>query len=184
MTVSSGECVFIILLVTAFIGLWRGWLREIITMAILLAVILFLITIGNHLLYQFIFVNLSAAFHALLNGNSVTAAPSYTPPNAEGDTLFTLSTFTILTGISYLVGHKAGRPPTAAVHRLTGIIPGAINGIAITWYSVTKIIPDLQVNAQGPNQGSVGSYEPAVFGIGLVFLIIVLFVLMKPKPKK
>jgi hypothetical protein len=185
MTVSSGECVFIILLITAFVGLWRGWMREIITMAILLAVILFLSTIGNGLLYRFIFVNLSAAFHALVSGNSVSVA-SYTPStqNGEGDTLFLLSTFTVLTGMGYLVGHKAGKAPTAAVHRLVGIIPGAINGISITWYAVSHIIPNLQVSAQGPNQSAVGTYEPAVFGIGLVFLIIVLFVLMKPKPKK
>lgn len=184
MTVSSGECVFSILLIAAFIGLWRGWMREVITMAIVLAVILFLSTIGNGLLYRFIFVNLAAAFRDLLGGGSVSVA-SYNPPaNGEGSTFFMLSTFTILTGIGYLVGHKAGRPPTAASHRLVGIIPGAINGIAITFYTVTHIIPNLQVNAQGPNSGSVNSYLPTVFGIGLVFLIIVLFVLMKPKPKK
>jgi hypothetical protein len=185
MTVSSGECVFIILLFAAFIGLWRGWMREIITMAILLAVIFFLSTIGNALLYRFIFVNLAAAFHDLLGGGSVSVA-SYNPPaqNAEGDTLFMVSTFTILTGLGYLVGHKAGKPPTAASHRLVGIIPGAINGIAITLYTVSHIIPNLQVSAQGPNTTSVNTYLPTVFGVGLIFLIIVVFVLLKPKPKK
>jgi hypothetical protein len=182
MTISSGQCVFVILLLAAFIGLWRGWMREIITMGILLAAILFLSTVGNALLYRFFFVNLAASFHALLSGSSVNVgSDASSAQNADGDTAFTLVTFSSLTLMGYFIGHKAGKPPTVATHRLVGIIPGAINGIAITFYTVSRIIPQLQVNAQGPNQGSVISDFPLVFGIGLLFLVVVLFVFLRKK---
>lgn len=185
MTITQNECLFIILLVAAFIGLWRGWIREVITTAILLGVILFLTLGGQGVLYQFIFVNLVDAIRALFSGNtSVSVAPSPSQP-AQGDFLFTSLTFIVLTGISYLVGHRAGRPPTAASHRLTGIIPGAVNGVAIAFYSVKYIIPQLSVSVQSPDQTTVSNDLPIVFGLALIAVIVVLIALStRSKAKK
>lgn len=187
MTITQNECLFVILLVAAFIGLWRGWIREVITTAILLGVILFLTLGGQGVLYQFIFVNLADAFKALFSGNSsVSVAPADTSSQpAQGDFLFSSATFIVLTGIGYVVGHKAGKPPTAATHRLTGIIPGIVNGIAIAFYSVKYIIPQLNVNVQSPNQTTVSNYLPVVFGLALLAVIVVLIALStKGKAKK
>jgi hypothetical protein len=186
MTITQNECLFIILLVAAFIGLWRGWIREVITTAILLGVILFLTLGGQGVLYQFIFVNLVDAIRALFSGNSsVSVAPSTPSQPAQGDFLFTSLTFIVLTGISYLVGHRAGRPPTAASHRLTGIIPGAVNGVAIAFYSVKYIIPQLSVSVQSPDQTTVSNYLPVVFGLALIAVIVVLIALStRSKAKK
>ena len=186
MTITQNECLFIILLVAAFIGLWRGWIREVITTAILLGVILFLTLGGQGVLYQFIFVNLVDAIRALFSGNSSVSVASSTPSQpAQGDFLFTSLTFIVLTGISYLVGHRAGRPPTAASHRLTGIIPGAVNGIAIAFYSVKYIIPQLSVSVQSPDQTTVSNYLPVVFGLALIAVIVVLIALStRSKAKK
>lgn len=185
MTITQNECLFIILLVAAFIGLWRGWIREVITTAILLGVILFLTLGGQGVLYQFIFVNLVDAIRALFSGNtSVSVASSPSQP-AQGDFLFTSLTFIVLTCISYLVGHRAGRPPTAASHRLTGIIPGAVNGIAIAFYSVRYIIPQLNVSVQSPDQTTVSTDLPIVFGLALIAVIVVLIALStRSKAKK
>jgi uncharacterized membrane protein required for colicin V production len=185
MTITQNECLFVILLVAAFIGLWRGWLREVITTAILLGVILFLTLGGQGVLYQFIFVNLEDAVKALFSGSSsVSVAPATSQP-AQGDFLFTFLTFGGLTTISYVVGHKAGRPPTAASHRLTGIIPGIVNGIAIAFYSVKYIIPQLSVSVQSPDQTTVSNDLPVVFGLALIGVIVVLIVLStKGKAKK
>src|SRR5215469_12901269 len=65
MYISSSECFFVIILTAAFVGLWRGWVREVITTAILLGVILFLMLGGTDVIYRFIFVNLLDAFRAL-----------------------------------------------------------------------------------------------------------------------
>ena len=186
MTITQNECLFVILLVAAFIGLWRGWIREVITTAILLGVILFLTLGGQGVLYQFIFVNLVDAIKALFSGStSVSVAPTGTSQPAQGDFLFTSLTFAGLTAISYMVGHKAGKPPTAASHRLTGIIPGIVNGIAVAFYSVRYIIPQLNVSVQSPNDATVSNYLPVVFGLALLAVIVVLIVLStKSKAKK
>ena len=184
MTITQNECLFIILLVAAFIGLWRGVIREVITTAILLGVILFLILGGQGFLYQFIFVNLVDAVRALFSGNTSVSAPPPSQP-AQGDFLFTSLTFIALTSISYLVGHRAGRPPTAASHRLTGIIPGAVNGIAIAFYSVRYIIPQLNVSVQSPDQATVSNELPVVFGLALIAVIVILIAIStRSKAKK
>ncbi len=184
MTITSGECLFLILLVAAFIGLWRGWIREVITTAILLGVILFLLLGGDALLYRFFFVNLANAFKALFEGNSVSVPASSTPSTPQGDAVFSIATFVTLTGVGYLVGHKAGKPPTATVHRLSGIIPGTVNGIAVVFYTVDHIIPQLQVNVESPDVGTVTNYAPVVFGLAIVAVVGVLIVLTTRKAKK
>lgn len=188
MTITQGECLFVILLVAAFIGLWRGWIREVITTAILLGVILFLTLGGQGVLYRFIFVNLADAFRALFEGGggSVSVGSSGgSAPQTQGDFLFTLLTFGTLTGIGYVVGHKAGKPPTAATHRLTGIIPGVVNGIAVIFYSVKYIFPQLNLNVASPDATTVSNYLPVVFGLALIAVIGVLIALSaKGKAKK
>jgi hypothetical protein len=185
MTITSGECLFVIILVAAFIGLWRGWIREVITTAILLGIILFLLVGGNAILYRFLFVNLVTAFKALFEGNSVSVAASPPPQPTQGDLLFNLSTFTALTGISYLVGHKAGKPPTTNTHRLTGIIPGIVNGVAVVFYVVAHIFQmPSSLNVEGPNAATVTSYVPAIFGLAILSVIVVLIVLTTKKAKK
>lgn len=186
MTITSGECFFVIILTAAFIGLWRGWIREVITTAILLGVILFLMVGGSEILYRFIFVNLVNAFKALFSGGTVTAPSSGPAPlSSQGDFLFSLVTFVSLTGLGYLVGHRAGRPPASPTHRLTGIIPGAVNGAAVVFYATRNIIPQLDVSVQGPNATTATNYLPVIFGIALLAVVGVLIALStRSKAKK
>jgi len=181
MTITQGECLFVILLVAAFIGLWRGWVREVITTAILLGVILFLILGGQGVLYRFIFVNLADAFRDLFeggSGGSVSVNSSGAPtPQSQGDFFFSLITFGTLTSIGYIVGHRAGRPPTAATHRLVGIIPGVVNGIAVIFYLVKYIFTQLNVSIASPDATTVSNEFPVVFGLALVAVIGVLIAL-------
>jgi hypothetical protein len=186
MYITSSECFFVIILTAAFLGLWRGWIREVITTAILLGVILFLLLGGSDVLYRFIFVNLVNAFRAL-GGSTVTTPDSSTvgPPSSQADFLFSLLTFGGLTAVGYVVGHKAGKPPTAASHRLTGVIPGAVNGAAVVFYTTRNIIPNLNVSVQGPNASTVGNYLPVIFGIALLAVVVILIALStKSKAKK
>lgn len=185
MTITSGECFFVIILLAAFIGLWRGWIREVITTAILLGVILFLMVGGSEILYRFIFVNLINAFRALFGGGSVTAANSNPAPlSTQTDFLFSMVTFVSLTGLGYLVGHRAGRPPASPAHRLTGVIPGIVNGAAIVFYATRNIIPQLNVNVQGPSASTATNDLPVIFGVALVAVVGVLIAISSRKAKK
>src|SRR5579859_6547608 len=169
MTITSGECFFVVILVAAFICLWRVWIREVITTAILLGAILFLMLGGDGILYHFIFVNLVDSFKALFSGSSVSVpASSASSQSAQGDFLFGLLTFFGVTSIGYLVGHKAGKPPASTTHRLTGIIPGIVNGVAVVFYTVRNIIPQLNLSVQSPDVTTVSSYLPVVFGLALL----------------
>jgi hypothetical protein len=186
MYITPSECFFVIILITAFLGLWRGWIREVVTTAILLGVILFLLLGGSDVLYRFIFVNLVNAFKAL--GGSTVATPdsnTVAPPSTQADFLFSVLTFGGLTAVGYLVGHKAGKPPTTATHRLTGVIPGAVNGAAVVFYATRNIVPNLNVNVQSPNASTVSNYLPVIFGIALLAVVVILIALStKSKAKK
>lgn len=186
MYITSSECFFVIILTAAFLGLWRGWIREVITTAILLGVILFLLLGGADVLYRFIFVNLADAFKALGGGTvSTPGSDNVAPPSSQTDFLFSLVTFGGLTGVGYLVGHKAGRPPTTATHRLTGIIPGAVNGASVVFYATRNIIPNMNVDVQSPDASTVSNYFPVIFGIALLAVIVILIALStKSKAKK
>jgi hypothetical protein len=188
MYITSSECFFVIILTAAFIGLWRGWVREVITTAILLGVILFLLLGGSDVIYRFIFVNLVDAFKALGGGaaaaNDSGAAAS---PSTQTDFLFSLLTFGGLTTVGYLVGHKAGKPPTTAMHRLTGLIPGAVNGASVVFYATRNIIPNASLSVTSPDANTVNNYLPVIFGIALLAVVIILIALStksKSKEKK
>ena len=186
MYITSNECFFVIVLTAAFVGLWRGWVREVITTAILLGVILFLLLGGSDVLYRFIFVNLIDAFKAL-GGSTVSApgSPTDTPTSAPNDFLFSVLTFGGLTTVGYLVGHKAGKAPTTATHRLAGLIPGTVNGAAVVFYATRNIIPNLDVNVQSPDSTTVSNYLPVIFGIALLAVVVILIALStKSKAKK
>lgn len=184
MYITSSECFFVIILAAAFIGLWRGWVREVITTAILLGVILFLMLGGSDVIYRFIFVNLIDAFRAL-GGGSTSGNTSPPPASAQGDFLFSLLTFGGLTAVGYLVGHKAGKPPTTATHRLTGIVPGAVNGAAVVFYATRNLIPNLNLSVQSPDSGTATNYLPVIFGIALLAVLVILIALSaKSKAKK
>lgn len=187
MTITSGECFFVIVLITAFIGLWRGWMREVITTAILLGIVLFLMLGGTNILYQFIFVNLANAFKALFGGGTVAASDSSsaTPLSSQANVLFSTAAFVVLTGFGYLVGHRAGKPPAAPAHRLTGVIPGIVNGAAVVFYITHSILQQqLNVNIASPDATTAGNSLPVVFGIALAGVVVVLIAISSKKAKK
>ncbi len=178
MIVGPTQCFFVILLVTAFIGLSRGWVREVITMAIVLATVLFLLNGGDQLLHQFIFVNVPAALHDLIFGTSTAATPS--PPvsvsSSTRESLFGVMSFGILTVLGYLVGHRFGSPPATNQHRVGGIVPGVVNGAAISYYVSNAILPSTTVNVSSPTDALTRIYLPIVLGVGLLAMVVALLV--------
>lgn len=178
MVVGATQCFFVVLLITAGIGLMRGFMREVITMALVLGAVLFLLNGGGGLLHHFFFVNLPTAIHDLIYGDSAVAVgvPTVSSPNPAGDYLFGLGSFLGLMGLGYGVGHKYGTPPTTNQHRLGGILPGLVNGAAISYYVSSAILPSTTVDLTSPNSALTQMYLPIILGVGLVGLILVLVV--------
>ncbi|HEY7781856.1 MAG TPA: CvpA family protein [Ktedonobacterales bacterium] len=180
MIIGAAQCFFIILVVAGLVGLMRGFVREIITMAIVLAAILFLSNSGNNLIQQFLFVNLPNAFHVLVFGDGLvsTADPSGQANPAMGASSAVVSFLTLM-GLGYVVGHRFGAPAASAQHRLAGILPGLVNGTAIAYYFSNSILPQFQLQLSGPNNATTAYYLPIVLGAGLVMVIaILLFTLL------
>ncbi len=46
--VDQGQCFLLILLIGAIVGFWRGGVREVITCAVILGAVLFLVAGGTH----------------------------------------------------------------------------------------------------------------------------------------
>jgi hypothetical protein len=176
MIVGPTQCFFVILLITAFIGLSRGWVREIITMAIVLATVLFLLNGGDGLLHQFIFVNVPTALHDLVFGTSPASvpAPPVSVPDPTRDYLFGVLSFGVLTILGYVVGHRFGTPPTTNQHRMGGVLPGLVNGAAIAYYASNTIFPSTTVNLTSPTDMLTRVYLPIILGIGLLGMVAVL----------
>jgi hypothetical protein len=178
MVLGATQCFFVVLVITGAIGLMRGFVREIITMAIMLGTVLFLLNGGDGLIHQFFFVNLPNAFHDLIFGTSSVSvgSPTVSSPNPTGDYLFSVATFLGLTGLGYGVGHKYGGPPASNQHRLGGVLPGLVNGAAIAYYGTKEILPSTQFAFNTPSDVLTQMYLPIVLGLGLVGLIVVLVV--------
>lgn len=178
MVIGAMQCFLVILLITGLIGFTRGFLREVITMAIVLATVVFLVNGGDGLLHNFFFVNLPAAMRDLVYGNSsvTVGTPTVTTtPNPTTNNLFGVASFLSLTGLGYFVGHRYGGKPATNLHRLGGVLPGLVNGAAVSYYASQSILP-ATVDVTSPSSALTQAYLPVVLGIGLVGLIAVLVV--------
>jgi hypothetical protein len=179
MVINSTWALFIIVAVAALVGL-RGWVREVVTMAIILGVVLFLSVGGNGLLHQFFFVNLPDAFRVLIFGDSaVSVGPTVSTPNPMGDQLFNVAAFGGLTGLAYLVGHKYGTPAKTMQHRLTGLVPGAVSGMALSYYVTNKLFPNNPasvVEIVSPTDTLTTLYLPIILGFALVGLLLIIVI--------
>jgi hypothetical protein len=107
--VGQVQCFSIILVTSGCVGLWRGWMREVITLAIVLGSVLFLLNGGTYVIFQFTFVRIPQAFTDLFFGPSQLgfSNPAIPTPNPAG-AFFGVVTFGGLTGLGYLVGHRYG----------------------------------------------------------------------------
>jgi hypothetical protein len=174
--VGPTQCFFVILLITAFIGLSRGWVREVITMAIVLGTVLFLLNGGDGLLHQFIFVNVPTALHDLIFGTSTTSVPTppVNVPSQTRESVFGVLSFFVLMVLAYLAGQRFGSPPTTNQHRLGGILPGLVTGAAIAYYVSNAILPSTTVDLTSPTDTLTRVDLPIILGIGLLGMVVAL----------
>lgn len=192
MVIGQAQCFLIAVLIGAVVGVRRGWNREVITAAIILATTLLLTLGGADLLANWLSHGIVGTAHAAgitySGGPQPTTPPSYPLPGAassqpgSGCSLAVsapaLATviFTGMCWLAYAVGKKYGAPPKTHNHRLAGAIPGAINGACIAYFASRFILPGQPVLVNTPTPQAVSSYLPIVFGLLLLGLLAVLFI--------
>lgn len=160
MTLDQGELFGVIVAVFALTGFWRGWGREVITCAVVLCAVLFLISGGdrwfaNHVL-------------SLVPGMSdVQVAPGQPLPGPAA--LFSVIVLGIAAYTGFRLGGHYGSAPGTHEHRFFGILPGAVTGTAIAYYIGHSITPGTQfaLSLTGPGHSVIGSSITGIYGVAL-----------------
>ncbi|GAC1385491.1 MAG: hypothetical protein NVS4B7_08890 [Ktedonobacteraceae bacterium] len=185
---SAPQCFFIAIIGFAVLGFLRGWRREIISLAIILTGILFLV-FGSLGLAQFAFINMPRATQTLLAGTS----PSQPAPTmAVNDPRVAVSTgiaFIIFIALGYLVSQRVAPRPAGTPEHIWGIIPGVIAGYAILTFITAAFGKTslFTVDVNTPNQNLISSYLLVIFIVVVVAIIVGLVAASSKKsspPKK
>jgi hypothetical protein len=163
MMISMAELTVLILLVTGTIGAIRGWGREVITTAIVLGTLLFL-ELGGGILMSNLFLGSAAG------GGSAGTAACFSTSGSLSPLIFGGMTM-----LGYYAGNRHGMKPVEANHRIAGVVPGLVNGGAISYYLSQHVI-----GARGLLNALNGlaflAALPVLLGLGLISLLVALFV--------
>lgn len=165
MVITQSQCFLIALVLGASIGARRGWGREVVTCAIILGTVLFLLNSGGSFVASFLTQGLHSA-----------SSPSSAACNNVNPQMLSTLVFLGMTGLGYSAGSRYGTAPKSHNHRIAGTIPGAINGAAIAYYASNSILPGSSVLLNTPTGAFSNAYLPEVFGLGLLGLLAVLFI--------
>src|SRR5690348_13016954 len=114
------QCFIIGIAAFGLIGFWRGWRREVISLAFGLTGGLFLLLNGGDSLAALVFVTLPVIFHVLLSSSPMATPPK---PSAEAVLIVTLISFVLIVVAGYWIGNRAfpGGKTLQPADRLLGI---------------------------------------------------------------
>lgn len=168
MILNESQFFLLLLFVAAIRGYARGWHREIITTAITLGSVLFLTIGGGDVLAQAIFVGIPD----LLRGVTPQISFATATPNPMVDVV-TLIVFTVL---GHFAGSRYGTAPKSAQHRLSGMIAGAVTGLALTYYITRQLLPVTTFGVTSPSSSLVTTWVIGLFGVGLMLLLFLALV--------
>ena len=161
---------------TAMVGGVRGWRREVITAAVLLAALMFVSTGGGVLL-----ANLFT--HGTGSVAQSDATTSYTPtPTAscveDLPAVLANLTFAGLTFFGYRMGRfVVSNAGMLTSHRIVGMVVGAVNGGIIGYYISTNILHGGTITLGTPGPIQASAYLPLVLGLGIVGVLAVAFIM-------
>ena len=184
---TSQQCFFIAIIAFGLIGFFRGWKREVISLAFALTGVLFLLLKGGDGLAQIVFVKMPLILHDFFGTGS---APSNTPPSQQAVLIVTLIAFVVIVVAGYLIGNRAfpNKTPLTPPELLRGILPGLVTGyFLITYISNTFAnSPLITVGFGTPTQNLLTNYVPLLFVIAVVVAVAGLIAsrAKKPAPKK
>jgi len=172
MVIGETQCLFFLLMIGTVVGFMRGWQREVITAAIVLGVVLFLVVGGDSIIWNFLFVGLPS----MMQGPAAAGAASQAAAPAPTSPLLSLLEFGGLTAMGYVVGHRFGAPPKTGQHRFSGSLAGLLNGSVVTFFLSRNVLPSTTVDFTSPSTTLATSYLITFFGLGLIALLLVALV--------
>lgn len=166
MTMTQTQCFLVVMIIAAVRGYARGWHREIITTAITLASVLFL-TIGG-----------GDALRSLINGvldlfRGIAPNLSIGQPSVLAIDFIVLVGFVVLADIA---GTRFGTTPKVVTHRLSGMLAGAVTGLAIVYYITRQLLPSTTFNLTSPSTALATSWIIGLFGVGMMILLVIALV--------
>jgi uncharacterized membrane protein required for colicin V production len=169
---TAPQVFFIVIIIFGIVGIVRGWRREIISMAFILAAVLFLL-LAHGGLAQFVFVNLPRAISTLLTGSAPTQPASQIPTNDPRNTLTIVVFFLAFAIVGYLVSLKAASKAATPSEHILGVIPGVVSGYAILSFitSAAGGAPLYTFDVGAPSQDMISSYLLVIFIVAVVAVV-------------
>ena len=168
---TAPQCFFIAILAFGVLGFYRGWRREVVSMAFSLAGVLFLYLGGGKSLAEFVFKRLPVILQVVSGGTSSTK-PS--PPPSDVNVLATtIIAFVAIVALGYIIGNRAFPKAVTPADRFLGVIPAVITGYALITY-VTNVFaksPLITIGVNTPSQSLVGNYLLIIFVVAVVAVI-------------
>ena len=166
MTMTQNQCFLVVMIIAAARGYARGWHREIITTAITLASVLFLTIGGGDAL-----AGLIASGLGLFQG--IFPNLTFGSPSVFAIDFLVLVAFVVLADIA---GTRFGATPKVVVHRLSGMLAGAVTGLAVVYYISRQLLPSTTFNLTSPSAALATTWIIGLFGIGMMVLLVIALV--------
>ena len=177
------QCFIIAIVAFGVIGFWRGWRREVISLAFALTGVLFLLLNGGNALAQLFFVKMPIIFHDLISSSPMTTPSA---PSADAVLIVTLVSFVVIVVAGYLIGNRAfpGGKTLQPADRLLGVLPGLITGYFLITYIANTFAksPLITVGFGTPTQNVITNYVPLLIIIAIVVVVAGLIVARSKKP--
>ena len=166
------ECFFAAIIVFAIIGLQRGWRREVISLAFVLAGLVFLVLFNlGQGIANFLFTRVPVIIADVLG----QPAAHTTAPSSSVVQLTTVITFFALLALGYLVGNRAMPKAATPADRVLGVIPAIITGFIVIFF-VNRFFSTTQ-NGTSLFTLAVETPDPSKY-IVVVFIIAVIAVII------
>jgi|GraSoiStandDraft_47_1057283.scaffolds.fasta_scaffold427406_1 hypothetical protein len=168
---TAPQCFFIAILAFGVLGFYRGWRREVVSMAFSLAGVLFLYLGGGKSLAEFVFVRLPVILQVVSGGTSSTKPPP--PPSDVNVLATTIIAFVAIVALGYIIGNRAFPKAVTPADRFLGVIPAVVTGYALITY-VTNVFaksPLITIGVNTPSQSLIGNYLLIIFMVAVVAVI-------------
>lgn len=168
---TAPQCFFIAILAFGVLGFYRGWRREVVSMAFSLAGVLFLYLGGGKSVAEFVFVRLPVILQVVSGGTSSTKPPP--SPSDVNVLATTIISFVAIVALGYIIGNRAFPKAVTPADRFLGVIPAVVTGYALITY-VTNVFaksPLITIGVNTPSQSLIGNYLLIIFVVAVVAVI-------------
>lgn len=130
--ITAQQCFFIAIFAFVIAGFYRGWKREVISLAfILVAVIVVRASSGSA--FGQLLMRIVGAIGGIISGTSSASSTPATPSFFQTPWA-TLLVFALVVALGYLVGNKVFPRPATPTERFFGIVPALISGAFVLYY--------------------------------------------------